>query len=57
MEYFSYCFTLSGMPSRPEHLAILGLLLVITCFANFVFTLVFHGAVFSLKPPRVRATR
>jgi glycosyltransferase involved in cell wall biosynthesis len=57
MEYFSYGFTLSGMPSRPEHLAILGLLLVITGFANFVFTLVFHGAVFSLKPPRVRAAR
>jgi glycosyltransferase involved in cell wall biosynthesis len=56
-EYFSYGFTLSGMPSRPEHLAILGLLLLITSFANFVFTLVLHGAVFSMKPLRVRAAR
>ena len=56
-EYFSYGFTLSGMPSRPEHLAILGLLLLLTGFANFVFTLVLHGAVFSMKPLRVRAAR
>jgi len=56
-EYFSYGFTLSGMPSQPEHLAILGLLLSITGFANFVFTLVLHGAVFSMKPLRVRAAR
>ena len=56
-EYFSYQFTLSGMPSRPEHLAILGLLLLIAGFANFVFTLVLHGAVFSMKPLRGRAAR
>jgi len=56
-EYFSYGFTLSGMPSRPEHLAILGLLLLIAGFANFVFTLVLHGAVFSMKPLRGRAAR
>jgi hypothetical protein len=56
-EYFSYGFTLSGMPSRPEHLAILGLLLLITSFANFVFTLVLHGAVSSLKQLRGRAAR
>jgi hypothetical protein len=49
-EYFSYGFSLSGMPSQPEHLAILGLLCLITSFANFVFTLVLHGAVFSIKP-------
>jgi len=48
-EYVRYGFTLSGMPSRPEHLAILGLLALITGFANFVFTLVLHGAVFSIK--------
>ncbi|MDP8989875.1 MAG: glycosyltransferase family 2 protein [Acidobacteriota bacterium] len=56
-EYLSYGFTLSGMPSRPEHLAILGLLLLITGFANFVFTLVLHGAVFAMKPFRGRSAR
>ena len=49
-EYFSYGFSLSGMPSQPEHLAILGLLCLIISFANFVFTLVLHGAIFSIKP-------
>jgi len=56
-EYFRYGFTLSGMPSRPEHLAILGLLLLITSFANFVFTLVLHGAIFSIKQLKGRGTR
>ncbi len=56
-EYFNYGFTLSGMPSRPEHLAILGLLCLITSFSNFVFTLVLHGAVFSMKPTVRRAGR
>jgi hypothetical protein len=56
-DYFSYGFTLPGMPGRPEHLAILGLLLLISGFANFVFTLVLHGAVFSMKPLRGRAAR
>jgi hypothetical protein len=56
-EYFSYGFTLSGMPSGPEHLAILGLLLLITGFANFVFTLVLHGAIFSIKPLKGSATK
>ncbi len=55
--YFSYGFTLPGMPGRPEHLAILGLLFLITSFANFVFTLVLHGAVFSMKPLRGRSAR
>ena len=49
-EYVRYGFSLSGMPSRPEHLAILGLLCLIISFANFVFTLVLHGAIFSIKP-------
>ena len=57
IEYFSYGFTLSGMPARPEHLAILGLLCMITGFANFVFTLVLHGAVFSIKPFTGRPAR
>jgi hypothetical protein len=56
-EYFSFGFTLSGMPARPEHLAILGLLCWITAFANFVFTLVLHGAIFSIKPLARRAAR
>jgi len=56
-EYFRYGFTLSGMPSRPEHLAILGLLLLITSFANFVFTLVLHGAIFSIKQLTRRGAR
>jgi len=57
IEYFSYGFTLSGIPAQPEHLAILGLLCWITAFANFVFTLVLHGAVFSIKPLARRAAR
>jgi hypothetical protein len=57
MEYFSYGFTLSGMPARPEHLAIFGLLCSIAAFANFVFTLVIHAAVLSIKPLKVRLKR
>jgi glycosyltransferase involved in cell wall biosynthesis len=56
-EYWSYGFTLPGMPGRPEHLAILGLLLLIIGFANFVFTLVLHGAIFTMKPLRGRTAR
>ena len=56
-EYFSYGFTLPGVAARPEHLAILGLLCWITAFANFVFTLVLHGAVCSIKPLNKRAAR
>jgi hypothetical protein len=51
-EYFSYGFTLSGMPSRPEHLAILGLLLLAVGCLSFIFTLVLHAAVMSLKRNR-----
>ena len=56
-EYFSYGFTLPVIPKRPQHLAILGLLCLITSFANFVFTLVLHGAIFSIKQLKGRATR
>jgi glycosyltransferase involved in cell wall biosynthesis len=49
-EYFNSGLRLSGLSNLPERLAILGLLLLITGFANFVFTLVFHGAMFSIKP-------
>jgi hypothetical protein len=57
MEYFSYGFSLSGMPARPEHLAIFGLLCSIAAFANFVFTLVIHAAVFCIKPLKGRPER
>ena len=50
-EYVRFGFTLSGMPNWPEHLAILGLLLVIAGFSNFVFTLVLHSAAASIKRP------
>jgi glycosyltransferase involved in cell wall biosynthesis len=46
-EYFSFGFTLSGRPAFVEHFAILGLLLLIMGFSNFVFTLVLHAAVLS----------
>jgi glycosyltransferase involved in cell wall biosynthesis len=53
-EYFNNDLRLPAEPNLPERLAIFGLLLLITGFANFVFTLVFHGAVFSIKPLRGR---
>ena len=56
-EYVRYGFTLSGRSDQPEHLAILGLLCLIISFANFVFTLVLHGAIFSIKPLSRRAPR
>jgi len=40
---YTYGFTLLGIPGWPEHLAILGRLLLITGFANFDFNLVLHG--------------
>jgi glycosyltransferase involved in cell wall biosynthesis len=48
-EYYAYGFTLSEMPSRTEHLAILGLMFVIAGFSNFIFTLVLHAAAMSVK--------
>lgn len=48
-QYFRYGLTLSGRIGFPNHLAILGLLLVIMGFANFVFTLVLHSAMLSVK--------
>ncbi len=51
-EYLRQGLRLPGQPDVPEHLAILGLLLLITGFSNFVFTLVFHGAIFAIKPLR-----
>jgi hypothetical protein len=42
-------FTLPGGPSRPEYLAILGLLFLITGYSNFIFTLVLHAAAVSIK--------
>jgi glycosyltransferase involved in cell wall biosynthesis len=54
-EYFNSGLQLPGLPNLPERLAILGLLLLITGFANFVFTLVLHGAMFSIKQPPGRS--
>ena len=48
-QYFSYGLTLSGRIGFPNHLAILGLLLLIGGFANFIFTLALHSATMSLK--------
>lgn len=51
-EYVHFGFTLSGMPSRPEHFAILGLMLSLAGFSNFTFTLVLHAAALSIKRRR-----
>jgi hypothetical protein len=51
-QYYRYGFTLERTPGRPNHLAILGLLLGIAGFANFIFTLVLHAATLSLRPLR-----
>lgn len=48
-EYLRDGFTLDGMPGRATQLAILGLLFLVTGFANFVFTLVLHAAALSIK--------
>jgi len=56
-EYFSSGLKLLGLADLPERLAILGMLFLIMAFANFVFTLVFHGAVFSMKTLKKRAAR
>jgi len=51
-QYFRYGFMLDRTPGRPNHMAILGLLLLISGFANFIFTLVLHAATLSLRPLR-----
>ena len=56
-EYFSSGLKLLGLPNLPERLAILGMLCLTMAFANFVFTLVFHGAVFSMKTLKKRTAR
>lgn len=48
-EYFRYGFTLSGRIGFHQHFAILGLLLIIAAFGNFIFTLVLHSAALSTK--------
>jgi len=55
-EYYHFGFMLQSQPGRPNHFAILGLLLLISGFANFIFTLVLHAATLSLRPLR-RASR
>ncbi len=56
-EYYRYHFTLEEMPGRPNHLAVLGLLLLIVGFGNFVFTLVLHAATLSIRRLRRSAAR
>jgi len=51
-EYLSDGFTLSGNIGARNHLAILGLLGIVTGFTNFVFTLVLHAASLSAKKLR-----
>jgi glycosyltransferase involved in cell wall biosynthesis len=46
-EYFTLGFTLSGRLGKSEHCAVLGMLLLIVGFSNFVFTLVLHAATLS----------
>jgi glycosyltransferase involved in cell wall biosynthesis len=50
-EYYRYGFMLARDPGRPNHLAILGLLIVISGFANFIFTLVLHAATLAIRRP------
>jgi Glycosyl transferase family 2 len=47
-------FTLPGGPKRPEYLAILGLMLLIAGYSNFIFTLVLHAAAASIKTRKRR---
>jgi len=51
-EYLADGFTLSGRIGSSNHLAILGLLLIICGFTNFVFTLVLHAASLSARKLR-----
>ena len=51
-EYYRFGYMLDVRPGRPNHLAILGLLFLISGFANFIFTLVLHAATLSLRPLR-----
>ena len=51
-EYLADGFTLSGTIGASNHLAILGLLLIICGFTNFVFTLVLHAASLSARKLR-----
>jgi hypothetical protein len=53
-EYYRSGFTLPGGPRRPEYLAILGLLCLITGYSNFIFTLVLHAAAVSIKKRKWR---
>lgn len=53
-EYYRSGFTLPGGPQRPEYLAILGLLCLITGYSNFIFTLVLHAAAVSIKKRKWR---
>lgn len=48
-EYFRYGLTLSRQIGPENHLAILGLLLIIVGFANFIFTLVLHAATLCIR--------
>lgn len=49
--YMRQGLTLSGTPGTQEHVAILGLLLVLGGISTFAFTLVLHAAASSLQPP------
>ena len=53
-EYVRSGFTLPGGPNRPEYLAILGLMFLITGYSNFIFTLVLHAAAVSIKKRKWR---
>ncbi len=51
-EYLHDRFTLNGSPGWRTQMAILGLLCLLTGFANFVFTLVLHSAALATKQNR-----
>jgi dTDP-glucose pyrophosphorylase/glycosyltransferase involved in cell wall biosynthesis len=53
-DYLREGFTLSGTPGTHEHVAILGLLLVLGGISIFAFTLVLHAAATSVQPPGSR---
>ena len=53
-DYFRKGLTLSGTPGTPEHVAILGLLLVLGGISIFAFTLVLHATASSVQPPGSR---
>ena len=50
-DYLNKGLTLSGTPGTHEHLAILGLLLILGGVSIFAFTLVLHAAASSVQPP------